>query len=232
MSDEQRMRLIEMLDQSRRDGPEHEAVVCGTVRLSYADLSERVDRLAAGLVALGARRWSTGRRPEHELPSLSRVLSGGGSIWDGARPAESSPRPARTGWDPGRQRVRRAVDRSTISANAGSDSSATAGLRQIVVLADEAPGGAVAYEAPLSEATSSIPPLVRGPEDLLYLFYTSGTTGQPKGVMLSERSIIFAVETCQRNVHFTAADRYLHSVSLGHRPAIGFLFATLLERAR
>jgi hypothetical protein len=35
MSDEQRMRLIEMLDQSRRDGPEHEAVVCGTVRLSY-----------------------------------------------------------------------------------------------------------------------------------------------------------------------------------------------------
>jgi long-chain acyl-CoA synthetase len=46
--------------------------------------------------------------------------------------------------------------------------------------------------------------------------------------MLSERSITFAVETCQRNVHFTAADGYLHSVSLGHRAAIGFLFATLL----
>jgi hypothetical protein len=55
------------------------------------------------------------------------------------------------------------------------------GLRQIVVLADEAPGGAVAVEALLSEATSSIPPLVRGAEDLRYLFYTSGTTGQPKG---------------------------------------------------
>jgi long-chain acyl-CoA synthetase len=47
------MRLIEVLDRGRRNGPEHEAIVCGTVRLSHADLSERVDRLATAFVALG-----------------------------------------------------------------------------------------------------------------------------------------------------------------------------------
>jgi len=44
---------MELFDRARREFSDHEAVVCGALRLTYRELGERVDGLAAGLVQLG-----------------------------------------------------------------------------------------------------------------------------------------------------------------------------------
>jgi fatty-acyl-CoA synthase len=51
--------------------------------------------------------------------------------------------------------------------------------------------GAIDYEAALSAASDALPP-VTPHEDDLYIVYTGGTTGMPKGVLWRQRDIFFA----------------------------------------
>ena len=46
------------------------------------------------------------------------------------------------------------------------------------------------YEAALARASADPPAADPAPDDLYCLFYTSGTTGRPKGVMLSHRAYV------------------------------------------
>jgi len=57
----------------------------------------------------------------------------------------------------------------------------------------QAPGRTVDASGPDYEALFSLPPAPlapRAPDDLAWLFYTSGTTGKPKGVMLTHRNLM------------------------------------------
>jgi pyochelin synthetase len=48
-----------------------------------------------------------------------------------------------------------------------------------------------------------------GPDDLAYVLYTSGTTGEPKGVMVSHRSVTNVVADCNDRFGIGPADRFL-----------------------
>src|SRR5438093_9482446 len=45
--------LMEMLYATARNLPRHPAIACGEERLTYADLVDRIERLARGLVSMG-----------------------------------------------------------------------------------------------------------------------------------------------------------------------------------
>jgi acyl-CoA synthetase (AMP-forming)/AMP-acid ligase II len=67
----------------------------------------------------------------------------------------------------------------------------TSALREVIYLGDgtDAPAGMRAYEAILA-AAEPIPDAVRSGNDLAGVFYTGGTTGFPKGVMLSHANLL------------------------------------------
>lgn len=55
------------------------------------------------------------------------------------------------------------------------------------------------------------------PDDPAWIFYTSGTTGKPKGATLSHRNLIAATVNCLADVFaFEASDRVLHVAPLSH----------------
>ena len=47
-----------------------------------------------------------------------------------------------------------------------------------------------------------------GLDDLAYVLYTSGTTGEPKGVMVNRRSVANVVADCQRRFGINPSDRF------------------------
>jgi long-chain acyl-CoA synthetase len=55
-----------------------------------------------------------------------------------------------------------------------------------------------------------------GPDDLAMIFYTSGTTGRPKGVMLTHRNITFGGGNCAQNYGLTPSDRTIICLPLTH----------------
>jgi long-chain acyl-CoA synthetase len=52
--------------------------------------------------------------------------------------------------------------------------------------------------------------------DLMMLLYTSGTTGQPKGVMLTHKNFIANVDQCLKGIDLSAHDRFLCLLPLFH----------------
>ena len=57
---------------------------------------------------------------------------------------------------------------------------------------------------------------VQQPEQLLTLVYTSGTTGNPKGVMLSAHALAFAATNACAQMHMTPQDRFFSFLPLSH----------------
>ncbi|PNX89605.1 malonate-CoA ligase-like protein, partial [Trifolium pratense] len=57
---------------------------------------------------------------------------------------------------------------------------------------------------------------LRSSEDPALILYTSGTTGKPKGVVHTHRSIIAQVQTLTKAWGYTSADQFLHCLPLHH----------------
>jgi fatty-acyl-CoA synthase len=75
----------------------------------------------------------------------------------------------------------------------------------------------VNYEKALEQADSRglHPPLLHG-EDIAQIYYTSGTTGRPKGVMLSHKNGITHALGTIAEIHLTDRDVWIHVAPLFH----------------
>ncbi|TXS44840.1 AMP-dependent synthetase/ligase [Streptomyces sp. t39] len=163
--------------------------------LSWAEIHERTRRLAAGCRALGVGRGDhvllmMSNRPEHWLTDLALVRIGAVpvSVYGTSAP-EQITHIARN------CRARLAVVEGAAQVAVWEPLLADAGtpLERLVVAETGAEGSHLPYAAllgePVPEEFAAELDTAR-PEDPLTVVYTSGTSGEPKGVVLTHRQVM------------------------------------------
>ncbi|WP_165956337.1 non-ribosomal peptide synthetase, partial [Streptomyces hainanensis] len=74
---------------------------------------------------------------------------------------------------------------------------------------------------------TAVPEPVRGGDDLAYALFTSGSTGQPKGVMIGHRGLVNALQETMREFRITDTDRALGLTALHHDMSLFDVFGVL-----
>lgn len=208
-----------------RLSPERLAVSADGVELSYRQLTLRASRLARVLREHGIDSGSrVGILASRSLVAVESVL---GVFWAGAAYV-----PLGLPWP--RQRLESVVARSRpralIVEESGVKSVSSSRIEGVELIVtpsrrafDElAPLGVltVCLEDIELERTST-PPATMTPDDLVYIVFTSGTTGAPKGVMASARSLEAYIEALALRKAMTPEDRASQFTELTFDPSIG-----------
>jgi long-chain acyl-CoA synthetase len=90
-------------------------------------------------------------------------------------------------------------------------------VKHVIISGSEAlPAGAVSLESLISGHSAAFEMALMGPDDLAVLMYTSGTTGFPKGVMLSHRNIGSNLQDGLPSWPTDRSDVYLVPLPLNH----------------
>jgi long-chain acyl-CoA synthetase len=201
-----------------------EAVVFEGTRLTYRELDLRVNRLANALQRLGVTR---GERVAVLAENTHKVLE----VYLGAAKAGLVTVPLNVRLAP--EELRQILDDSEaalVLAGDGYEETAArlrAGAKTVRTwggLDREVAG--LEYEALLREAPDTDPAVPVDEEDLAILMYTGGTTGMPKGVMLSHRNVLSAAMCLSQLMAFTHHDATCMCLPLFHIafwPAFGLL---------
>ena len=91
----------------------------------------------------------------------------------------------------------------------------------------QAPIGMTDCEA-LMRQNEPVPDALRGGDDLAGVFYTGGTTGRPKGVMLSHAALVINAQVSLLGAYFDETARLLQVAPLFHLAGLSFLLRGVL----
>ncbi|WP_439676615.1 long-chain-fatty-acid--CoA ligase [Embleya sp. MST-111070] len=209
--------------------PGREAVVDGAASTTFRDLRERVARLAGALRGLGVgpddRVAVLALNSARYLECLTAVPWAGGVL----NPVNIRWSPAEIAFSLDDSRTGVLIVDDAFAAMVPALQAASSSLRVVVHMGDPpADSGMHGYED-LIAATAPIPDAQRGGGDLAGVFYTGGTTGFPKGVMLSHDNLLASamgglVATAAYRI--TPNARVLHAAPLFHIAGFGVSLMT------
>ncbi len=214
------MHVGHFLTRAAQRWPDRPAWLATDTVVTFRDAEARVNRLAHALLALGAER---GDRIGMLVPScpqgletiLAPMKAGMGVVPMNVRlhPSEHEYMLNDSG---ARILVYHADFRSHLAMIRGRLKT----VERFVAIGRGEPGD-LGFEDLMQDRPASAPEIVVEREDLAWLFYTSGTTGRPKGAMLTHRALLAMVQIFLLDVNpAREADVLLHAAAITHGSGI------------
>ena len=195
--------------------PDKTALIFGDRTFTYRQLERLTNQAANGLKALGVKKGDrvtlSAQNSWEWVVSYIAIAKAGGVI-NPVNAMLTANELAYVVKDCGARVLITTAERAkTILHLKGSDN-----LKEIVILGSAAPEGTISFDRLVAGHADSIVPPGNVPEELSTICYTSGTTGFPKGAMLSHRSVVLnAALTASMNVR-TEHDVQFTGLPLAH----------------
>src|SRR4051794_38987339 len=210
-----RLILPEFLTHNATLYPDRTALAFEDRTLTFAQLEERSSRLANALASRGVRRGDNVALLMYNCLEVVEAWFGCHKL--GACPVPINFRLAQPEVD----YILDNADAVGIIADAQlGERAATAASRldgvRFHLGVGELPDGAEDYEAALAGASSQTPDALVDDEDMAFLMYTSGTTGRPKGAMLSHQNLWQHTLNWIHEMKATGDDAFLTGLPLFH----------------
>lgn len=181
--------LTQALHKALRQYPQRVATICAGRRRRYSEFVERVSRLAGGLQQLGMQ---PGARVAMLAMNSDRYLEFYFAVWWGGGVVN----PVNVRWSA--REIAYSLDDcetkllivdETFAPMAAELVERSTALRTVIYAGDgAAQGGMFDYEQLIADH-APVADAMRANDDLAGVFYTGGTTGFPKGVMLSHANL-------------------------------------------
>jgi long-chain acyl-CoA synthetase len=221
------MNVTQGLRRVLQTNPEGIATVDGDRRRSWREIGARVAKLAGGLQQLGIKR---GDRVAVLMLNSDRYLELYlGIAWAGAVIVPTNIRWSRAEIEDSLHDCRASmlvVDKA-FAAMGVELAKAVPSLQLVYADDDAGPAEAVDYER-LIAASGPVPDAMVGREELAGIFYTGGTTGRSKGVMLSHANIVSNALHMLSEGLLPDGTIYLNAAPMFHLANGGAMFASLI----
>jgi acyl-CoA synthetase (AMP-forming)/AMP-acid ligase II len=171
------------------------ALICGDETITFQALDETTNRLAHALIALGLRkgdRVATLLENSNRCVELDFALAKAGMVRVSLNPRATAKDATYILADSDARVLIYGAGYAQVIADTKPAAETVEQWIRIAEFPNDpaAPLTSLDYDALIAKAPANPVDVAVDPEDLYCLFYTSGTTGRPKGVMLSHRSIL------------------------------------------
>jgi len=215
------MNIGMFLTKSARTFPENPAIVHGSRQLSYTQFNHRANRLANALFQLGIRPGDNIAVLQYNYPQMLESIFACFKSGCGAVPINFRLHPKEFAFIIDHSQAKAVILSSEFNQAILDIREKIPRVQQLITLS-ESQGQLLGYEDLLSEASDQWEDVDVHPDDLAWLFYTSGTTGTPKGAMLTHRNLLamtmnFYADICPG---LGPDDVILHAAPLSHGSGI------------
>ena len=225
------MLVLEMLEGHAERDPDREAIVFHGRRVSYGEYLEKVSRVAANMVKLGVKRGDKvalyiGNTPEYVFCYVATISLGATAVPVSTRFGEAEAQFVVSNSNSRFLVLAPGVGGVDFLDIAGKILPSCPDVEKVVVLGTpeevarvpRAISGDVLFEEPDAAAAEELERARAevAEDDVAFMVYTSGTTGVPKGAMLTQKNMVSYVKGQIDASDVNADDRLLLDIPVNH----------------
>ena len=211
------MNIGTLLTKSARTFPNNPAIIHGARKFTYAEFNARANRLANALKRLGIGRGDNVALLQYNYPEMLESMFACFKAGCGAVPINFRLHPSEYAFIIDHSEAKAVILSPEFNEGLLAIRDRIPRAGRLITL-NGAEGELLLYEQLLAAESDQWEDAAVMPDDLAWLFYTSGTTGLPKGAMLTHRNLLamtmnFYADICPG---FGPQDVILHAAPMSH----------------